>query len=232
MNGEWNLEEAAFDPCFLQAPLDLNQMMMDPKMMQYNLMMDVPLLNPEWSMPFDASLYEGLPMMYSPAFEPGFDPTLEPSFEPVFNPMLDPTFDPIFDPTFDPTFDPLANFEAMREPAFVPSDEITQMLFDGTSEKPPYSYSQLITRAILETPNQQMLLSEIYDWMMERFPYFRYDRAGVWKNSVRHNLSVNKAFTRSPRHQTQPGKGSYWTLDQRYLKRFDKRTQRHKIRSR
>ncbi|KAJ9064510.1 hypothetical protein DSO57_1020485 [Entomophthora muscae] len=218
MNGEWSLEAAAFDPRFLQAPLDLNQVMMDPKMVQYNLMMDVPMFNPEWHVPFNTCLYEGLPMMYSPVFEPGFDP--------AFKPMFDPTFDPTFDPSFKPSF------EGMCEPAFVPSDDITQMTFDANNEeKPPYSYSQLITRAILETPNKQMLLSEIYDWMMERFPYFRYDRAGVWKNSVRHNLSVNKAFTRSPRHQTQPGKGSYWTLDQRYLKRFDKRTQRQKTKS-
>ncbi|KXN69057.1 brain factor-2, partial [Conidiobolus coronatus NRRL 28638] len=93
-------------------------------------------------------------------------------------------------------------------------------------EKPPFSYSQLITRAILESPQRQLLLSEIYEWMVERFPYFRKDTAGVWKNSVRHNLSVNKIFKRAPRQHDQPGKGSYWTLDQEQISMMDRRGQR------
>ena len=66
-----------------------------------------------------------------------------------------------------------------------------------TKEKPPYSYSQLITKAIMESSNQQLLLSEIYDWMINQFQYFKNDKIGVWKNSVRHNLSVNKCFKRA-----------------------------------
>ena len=96
-------------------------------------------------------------------------------------------------------------------------------------EKPPYSYSQLITKAIMESSNQQLLLSEIYDWMINQFQYFKDDKIGVWKNSVRHNLSVNKCFKRAPRQHDQPGKGSYWTIDFEQLAQLDKRSKRRRF---
>ncbi|KAI8799778.1 fork head domain-containing protein [Cladochytrium replicatum] len=78
--------------------------------------------------------------------------------------------------------------------------------------KPPYSYATLITYAIQMSKNKQMTLSEIYAWVMENYPYYRTAGSG-WKNSIRHNLSLNKAFVRVPRPMHEPGKGSYWTVD-------------------
>ncbi|KAF7728691.1 Forkhead box protein J3 [Apophysomyces ossiformis] len=82
----------------------------------------------------------------------------------------------------------------------------------NTGGKPPYSYQTLIKYAIENSPEQKLTLAEIYQWVIEHYPY--YGSAGTgWKNSIRHNLSLNKSFVRVPRPINEPGKGSYWTVD-------------------
>ncbi|CCG82364.1 putative Forkhead transcription factor [Taphrina deformans PYCC 5710] len=80
-------------------------------------------------------------------------------------------------------------------------------------EGKPYSYAQLITYAIAHAPNGKLTLSEIYDWCTEHFPYFKKQTNPGWKNSIRHNLSLNKTFVKVPRPVHEPGKGAYWALD-------------------
>ncbi|OMJ28163.1 Forkhead box protein J3 [Smittium culicis] len=84
------------------------------------------------------------------------------------------------------------------------------------STKLPYSYATLITYAILHHPSKKMTLNEIYSWLIDMYPHFKTAGTG-WKNSIRHNLSLNKSFVRIPRPVNQPGKGAYWAVDLRVL---------------
>jgi len=77
--------------------------------------------------------------------------------------------------------------------------------------KPPYSYISLITMALQSCDKQMMTLSDIYNWIMNFFPFYRQNQQR-WQNSIRHSLSFNDCFVKVPRSADKPGKGSYWTL--------------------
>ncbi|XP_076359299.1 forkhead box protein N3-like [Tachypleus tridentatus] len=82
--------------------------------------------------------------------------------------------------------------------------------------KPPYSFSCLIFMAIEDSPVKALAVKDIYSWILTHFPYFQNAPTG-WKNSVRHNLSLNKCFSKVDKIKGQNiGKGSLWCIDSQF----------------
>ena len=116
----------------------------------------------------------------------------------------------------NPTTRPRANTNSSTSSS---SFEITL----GVSGK-PYSYAQLITYAISTSKSGKLTLSEIYGWCIDNFPWFSQQLGQGWKNSIRHNLSLNKSFVKVARPINEPGKGSYWTLSTGSQTQYDSGT--------
>ena len=77
-------------------------------------------------------------------------------------------------------------------------------------EKPTQSYIGLIGKAILSSPQQKLVLGDIYSYILTNYPYFRNKGPG-WRNSVRHNLSLNDCFVKMSRSTN--GKGHFWAIN-------------------
>ncbi|NXG46609.1 FOXP4 protein, partial [Psilopogon haemacephalus] len=85
------------------------------------------------------------------------------------------------------------------------SSELAQNheFYKNADVRPPFTYASLIRQAILETPDRQLTLNEIYNWFTRMFAYFRRNTA-TWKCFVR----------------VENVKGAVWTVDEHeYQKR-------------
>ncbi|KAL5275557.1 FOXP4 family protein [Megaselia abdita] len=91
--------------------------------------------------------------------------------------------------------------------------------YKNADVRPPFTYASLIRQSIIESPDKQLTLNEIYNWFQNTFCYFRRN-AATWKNAVRHNLSLHKCFMR-----VENVKGAVWTVDEiEFYKRRPQRT--------
>ncbi|BES87937.1 Hypothetical protein NTJ_00744 [Nesidiocoris tenuis] len=89
----------------------------------------------------------------------------------------------------------------------------------GEEPKPQHSYIGLIAMAILSSPEYKLVLSDIYQYILDHYPYFR-SRGPGWRNSIRHNLSLNDCFVKAGRSAN--GKGHYWAIHPANVEDFKK----------
>ncbi|XP_076308712.1 fork head domain-containing protein FD5-like [Tachypleus tridentatus] len=85
--------------------------------------------------------------------------------------------------------------------------------------KPQQSYIGLIAKAILSSAEKKLILSDIYQYILDNYPYFR-NRGPGWRNSIRHNLSLNDCFVKAGRSAN--GKGHYWAVHPANVEDFKK----------
>ncbi|XP_046486587.1 uncharacterized protein [Neodiprion pinetum] len=80
----------------------------------------------------------------------------------------------------------------------------------GGPKKPPFTYTELIEHALQE--RGELTVSAIYQWISEHFPYYK-SNDDRWKNSVRHNLSINPHFRKGSK--APHGAGHLWAIANR-----------------
>lgn len=112
-----------------------------------------------------------------------------------------------------------------RESFELPSPRRMPKVIYNSSQKPPYSYAILIGMAILRGDGRKLTLSQIYNWISSTFRYYRMEDVG-WQNSIRHNLSLNKAFIKT--EKSSDGKGHYWEVAKGHELQFIKNKNRKK----
>ncbi|KAG1766430.1 hypothetical protein EDD22DRAFT_978467 [Suillus occidentalis] len=99
-----------------------------------------------------------------------------------------------------------------KEHAPHPNCPDTLACLPDTDGRPQHTLPVILRCAILGSARRRLTIREIYAAMEEKYLYFR--TAGpTWKQSVRHHLSLNRLFEKQPRPVTDPGFGSYWTVN-------------------
>ena len=88
---------------------------------------------------------------------------------------------------------------------------------DYGSDRPSVSYMRMIAEAILTSPQEKVNLTAIYSYVIDNYPYFE-NRKSAWRNSIRHNLSVNGCFVKNGRATS--GRGYFWSISDDYIKDF------------
>merc|ERR1719189_48192 len=73
------------------------------------------------------------------------------------------------------------------------------------------SYPQIIAEALNNASEKTLVLSDIYKAINAKYPYYKLETQR-WKESIRHNLSVNKKFIKVEKFADFDKRGCYWKL--------------------
>ena len=96
--------------------------------------------------------------------------------------------------------------------------------------KPRHSYIALIAVAILQSADRRLILADIYQHVLDNHAYYRSSTC-AWRNSIRHNLSVNECFLKSGRARS--GRGFFWSVHDACIADFERGDfNRRQVRSR
>ncbi|ODN80770.1 hypothetical protein L202_02922 [Cryptococcus amylolentus CBS 6039] len=81
--------------------------------------------------------------------------------------------------------------------------------------KPTATFATIIYKALSCLPRGRGTLGEVCNWVAGEWEWFRLNVDSGWQNSIRHNLSLNKAFLKVPRipEDDPESKGSVWIID-------------------
>ncbi|KAK7541407.1 hypothetical protein IWX49DRAFT_322597 [Phyllosticta citricarpa] len=91
-------------------------------------------------------------------------------------------------------------------------------------------YAKLIHRCLMQAPNKEMVLRDIYNWFKSNTNKAADKRTKGWQNSIRHNLSMNGAFQKVevPAGGDQK-KGNMWRLTPEAVRDGVKSTTRYRL---
>ncbi|KAI9773111.1 MAG: hypothetical protein M1840_008232 [Geoglossum simile] len=109
-----------------------------------------------------------------------------------------------------------------RDPLSAMGDDL-----DGGENHSNQPYAQLIYKALMSAPEHKMVLNEIYDWFRNTYEKFNKDKGKGWQNSIRHNLSMNGAFTKVEKSDDS-AKGFIWVLEPSAIREGVKSTTRYR----
>ena len=88
-----------------------------------------------------------------------------------------------------------APYSARKSPAYtnggtilLSGDDVDLSLDSNSHIKPSYSYAQMISQAILATPEEKLTLNGIYTYIMDKYAYYRHQLGGGWQVSWNSDL--------------------------------------------
>ncbi|KAK8166554.1 hypothetical protein IWX90DRAFT_216665 [Phyllosticta citrichinensis] len=117
-----------------------------------------------------------------------------------------------------------ANRESLRHPHSGEGG-----MCDSSADKTE-PYAKLIHRCLMQAPNKEMVLRDIYNWFKNNTSKAADKRTKGWQNSIRHNLSMNGAFQKVevPAGGDQK-KGNMWRLTPEAVRDGVKSTTRYRL---
>ena len=111
---------------------------------------------------------------------------------------------------------PLRNKSKIQVPNAMPLVFSCPPPHGGGSEavqRPSESLKVLIAQAMAQRADRSMMVGEIYQRIKDKHAFYRNQAEASWQSSIRHCLTINKCFVKTPKQHVDPAqKGACWTM--------------------